>query len=690
MKDCCDESGTASLRVAPKVPALLCDWVLWLTLFLALAIRLDFLVASNWVIDSDEGIVGLMAKHTLEGNPLPTFYYGQHYMGALEAYLASLSFQLIGITPFALKLVPLIFSIALIPLFYLLGAALGGKVAARSSALFAALPPSALVLWSGMARGGFIEVVWLGALAMWLTILWLQKERPSYLLITTIGLVLGLGWWTNNQIVFFFVPIGIAILFRYVQLVLYRTPCKYSISASFFISFFSGLAAFILGSLPFWKYNLTHNWATFEMFQGAKSLDLAKHIEGYFSHALPILFGGKRFWQDSDSFPAGTLLVYVLIIGIAAIVVWQRRRQLLQLLRGTLDVARPVELFVILFVATSAIFITSRFGFLYTAPRYLLPLYVAIFPLMGFALSTLPTKLGSIVLMVLLAINLSSSYVGGRAVAGQPFVFGGERAAKDHAELITWLAKENYHLVRTNYWIGYRLSFETKEAVRFVMFREPYQIRIEAYEALAADSEQKRIPFVLVPSQAAYVREGLTALGFSFRENLISEYVVIDKIVPLPGTHAWFGAAIPPPNLVALSPALLSAQSTIHTEAAREAIDDNLTSRWGSAAPQTPHMQFTITLQTPQIVTGLWYELGAFKSDFPRGLQIERELPDGTSEMILTPAQYDAIRYTLNDPSVFFFPVPATPTKAIRLQQTGADPVFDWSIAELKLLREKK
>ena len=75
------------------------------------AVRLQLILLTNSVIDSDEGIVGLMAKHITEGKPWPVFYYGQNYMGSLEAILAAFSFTLLGRSNFTLKLVPLVFSL---------------------------------------------------------------------------------------------------------------------------------------------------------------------------------------------------------------------------------------------------------------------------------------------------------------------------------------------------------------------------------------------------------------------------------------------------------------------------------------------------------------------------------------------------------------------------------------------------
>ena len=153
-------------------------WFLAAMLLLALVLRLDFLVANNFVIDSDEAIVGLMAKHIVEGADLPVFYYGQHYMGSFEPLLAALSFKVFGISNAALKAVPLIFSLLLLILLYALGLQLGGRCVSRVAVLLAAVPPSTLLIWSAKARGGFIELVCLGTYAL-LPYLPLAKTRTA-------------------------------------------------------------------------------------------------------------------------------------------------------------------------------------------------------------------------------------------------------------------------------------------------------------------------------------------------------------------------------------------------------------------------------------------------------------------------------------------------------------------------------
>ena len=73
-------------------------------LAIALALRLFFVLTPHGIIDADEAIVGLMGRHVLRGE-FPVFYYGQSYMGGLEAHLAALAFALGGASPLILKLV---------------------------------------------------------------------------------------------------------------------------------------------------------------------------------------------------------------------------------------------------------------------------------------------------------------------------------------------------------------------------------------------------------------------------------------------------------------------------------------------------------------------------------------------------------------------------------------------------------
>jgi predicted membrane-bound mannosyltransferase len=70
-------------------------WALGIILF-AILLRL-ILIGVGWPpTDSDESTIGLMALHIAYHGEAPIFFYGQGYMGTLEAYLPALLFYLFG------------------------------------------------------------------------------------------------------------------------------------------------------------------------------------------------------------------------------------------------------------------------------------------------------------------------------------------------------------------------------------------------------------------------------------------------------------------------------------------------------------------------------------------------------------------------------------------------------------------
>lgn len=658
------------------------DWFfLFLCLAAGLALRLDFLAAGGFVIDADEAIVGLMAKHMLEGHAFPVFYYGQHYMGSFEAALVSLVFRVFGISSAALKGVPLFFSLILIVVAYFLAQQAAGRTAARLAAIFCAIPPSPLVVWSAMARGGFIEIVVIGAVSLLAVGYWLKSARPRLALTLGIWLLLGFGWWVNNQIIYFAVPISFFMFCRLIRPFSEESP-RLGGPAAWFARVLTHLAAaglgFIGGGLPFWLYNLRHDFISFEMFKSAGWAQSWSHLQGLFALALPILMGAKRFWQSSDVFPHATWCVWIVYGAMLVCFVYWRRYALLNLLCLKVDRYKPLELHLAVLLAGALIFAFSSFGYLAEAPRYLLPLYVPLFVISAAVLERFAKypRLFGCLTFLLLGFNLMSSYLFGRAVPGQPFVYDGQRVSRDHRELIEWLETSQIGWVKTNYWIGYRLAFETKERVRFLINQPPFQTRIEAYRREGKRVDPGEMPLVLVPAQAEIIRRALEVLGYSFKERKLSNYVVFYGVRP---RHS---------DLKSVKRRFISVSANAHPQAASLALDGDIDTRWGSAAPQKPGMEFIVTLDPPQPLAGLSYELGAWAHDYPRGLSVELELESGESRQLFEPADWSAVRYLLQAESQFVFFFDAQMTRRVILRQLGKDGVFDWSIAELKLLQD--
>jgi len=653
-----DEKNTRSL------------FMLILIVSIGFLLRLLFLNETQFVIDSDEAIVGLMAKHINEGKSLPLFYYGQDYMGSLEAILTSFVFRVFGMSGASLKMVPLLFSLIQIGLVYTLARYFVEKIPAIFAAALCSFAPITLLLWSTKARGGFIEVVVLGTLALILSCEILKRRESSAKelkkLVFFLGLSLGVGWWVNNQISYYMLPIGFIlgavffIRFKFLDAIKLGLLC---------------LFAFFIGGAPFWYANIFGDpaWATFEvLFGGSEKVDAADHFLGFFENALPIIMGARRFWSKEDVFPFASYFFYSMYaLGLFAL-----------LKEVFFSKTRKGHFLLILSFITSValIFSVSRFGWLSSAPRYVLPLYSVSFVILAigfqFLLSTSFRNFVYPFFFLLICAQLSPLLLGPGMTIGQPFVFDGDRVAKDQSELYSWLDKEGYNHIFTNYWIGYRAAFETSEKVTFSRFAQPLTLRIPEYEL---GDDEKPAVYVLVPSQSQQFAERLALTGLQARKSSVGSYVIFDEIKP-----RWpIGAEI------VLTPEMLN--TTLSSTEVAKVIDSDLNTRWGSGQPQNSKMQFDIIFPSPQEVTALNLHFGAFMHDAPRHLVLMAKKKDGNWFELLDLENTSDIQGFAAvgdvDWRLHFEPVELT---GLRMRQVGTHAVFDWSIAELEVFAPRR
>ena len=155
------------------------------------------------VLDSDEAVVGLMARHALDGE-LPAFFWGQSYGGTLEPLLAALVFAVAGSGVLALKLVPILLFAAAGVLVWLIGRRTIGERGAAIAVLLFAIGPAYVVWWSTKERG-FYGVTLVLSLVVVLLVLRL-RDRVERRDLALLGVALGLGWWTNAMIGFIALP----------------------------------------------------------------------------------------------------------------------------------------------------------------------------------------------------------------------------------------------------------------------------------------------------------------------------------------------------------------------------------------------------------------------------------------------------------------------------------------------------
>lgn len=168
------------------------------------AIRL-LLARENWpLLNSDEGTMGLMAMHIQHGE-LPIFFYGQHYMGALEAYIAAALFSLFGISTFALRLGLILIFMSFLITTYFLVRLLYSKNFALLIILLLSLGSNTVISRELSAIGGYMETLLFASLsfliAAWMALSSGKGGRKSWVWrivgYCAWGGIIGLGLWSD-------------------------------------------------------------------------------------------------------------------------------------------------------------------------------------------------------------------------------------------------------------------------------------------------------------------------------------------------------------------------------------------------------------------------------------------------------------------------------------------------------------
>src|SRR5688500_2964677 len=103
--------------------------------------------------------MGLMARHIAAGRAAPIWFYGQEYMGSIEAWLAAPLFALFGSSTALLRLPNLLWYTLLAVLVYQLGVRLYSHQVALLSTALLALGSDRIFKNQLISFGGYPEIV---------------------------------------------------------------------------------------------------------------------------------------------------------------------------------------------------------------------------------------------------------------------------------------------------------------------------------------------------------------------------------------------------------------------------------------------------------------------------------------------------------------------------------------------------
>ena len=493
-----------------------------------------WLIASKAVpFNGDEAIVALMARHILDG-ARPIFFYGQHYMGSLDAYLLAGGFFLLGESVTTIRIVQTLLFIGTLLASYLAARRLTrSRRVALLTALLLAFPPVLLTLYTSATLGGYGEALLVGSILIWLGHRLAREDKYGWGLWLAWGLLAGIGFWCMGLVMVYAVPMALWMAWEL------RRPAQSQTGSplAFYASRLSVVACgFLVGSLPWWLGGGARGIARLLTTQAQESTtamafayDVVERAFHFFVLGLPALFGLRFPWSASGpplwlAVPA--LALYLGALGFAARQWRDDRRSSLAPLWG------------ICFILLLG-FVLTPYG---NDPsgRYFLPLFLPMAIFTAQALAELHQHVRHwtwALLALVLAFNLVGTVQA--ALTNPPGVTTqfAEDSRVDHRfydELIQFLRAKGETRGYATYWIAYPLAFLSDEEIILVP-RLPYKAdlrytsRDDRYEPYGEIVEaSSRVAYVTSdqPALNERLRQAFCDLGVDFREREISSYHV--------------------------------------------------------------------------------------------------------------------------------------------------------------------
>jgi hypothetical protein len=373
--------------------------------------RIVVLTGRYGAVDSDEAVVGLMARAFRDGH-WRAFYWGQHYGGSQEAALIALA----GASTAALKLVPVVLGAVAALLAWRVGRRMVDEQVAQAGALLFWVAPGSYVWGSTKARGLYSVTLVLGLLLVLTAQRVVERDgRPFDW--SLLGLAAGSGFWASPNILYFAVPTALWILFR-------RASLRWSCVA---------VPTALVGALPWLWHNVGHGWPSLDRPPQPEHIGYVAGVGRLLWRTWPLELGLR--WPVDEGWTLGLAGPVVLVVLGAALVVAAVRRP-----------SRPVLLLAILAIFP-LIYAWFPGAWFVGEGRY------AVFavPFLSLAVAWLVDRRSALAVLAVPVVLIAFLSLG-HLPAEPPEHTGGDLAALRAAEVDhAW----------ADYWVAYRLGFES-------------------------------------------------------------------------------------------------------------------------------------------------------------------------------------------------------------------------------------
>ncbi|OGW62832.1 MAG: hypothetical protein A2V83_09695 [Nitrospirae bacterium RBG_16_64_22] len=632
-----------------------------------------------------------MASHILLGE-FPVFYYGQTYLGSLEAFVIAPFSWLAGRSPWLVKVVPMALSGVLVWAVFRLGTRVGDRVVGLLAAALTLVAPVFLIVWGNTARGGYVETLILGTVFLTIFLAAGREARPSVRLtrFVVLGFIGGLGWWTNFLFVDYLIPAGVLGLTKR-----WRSGRGLGLAA----------CGFAVGALPFLGYNLATGGGSFTAGKLSSTMRMdfglpevrmiLDSIGRLVLDQLPPMWGvppfdiPTGFHVDGAPLPFGMGVFLILLnAGSLGFVIIRAAAGFFRKegWAGSSDGAWVLGL---LIFSVFLVFTLTPFrryaasGAGVETERYLLPLY-SVFPvctaLVVTALWSRVRVLAAAVFFLAISANAYANVANvmavwsprGSAVPWQTWDLSGVR---------DYFAAHGIKECYADYWLSTRVSFESGESV---ICAQPFDyggfpVRYEGH--LRGVRSSSRPAVIVDRGSAASFAETLEAAGIGYtRSPSFGQYVVFHE---LRETVAG-GEFVPPAEWRGLT-------ATHNGVRLGNMTDGNLGTRWGSGRPQRPGMEIALELPAGREIAGMDLLVGDYIQDFPRGIAIHLS-PDGIRWETVVRVRnvfpfvgWSEGRFVFDRGGVVQLRFQPRSARHMRIENLGYHAAYDWSIAELRV-----
>jgi hypothetical protein len=443
--------------------------VIVLTAVAGVVLRVWAYRATIGIPNGDEAVMGLMTLHALDGE-LTTFFWGQSYGGTQEVLLTVPIFLLTGASWLGLRIVPIVLSAVAALLVWRVGRRLLGEPAGTVAGLVFWIWPGFNIFWLTHQQGFYGSNVVYCALLLLLALR--VAERPDAVRVGLFGLVLGLAFWQTAQIV----PVAAGI----VLWTAWKAP-----RALRQLHVAIPLAA--LGALPWIVWNLRNDWEALQQ----PDYDRLESLRQLVSPVLPMITGLRAPLSAELLLPpaALTYLVYALL---AAAFAYGFAR----------SIRRNVSILYVTVLAFPLLYMLSfKTSLELGTPRFV----VALTPVLALLLAQ-PARdwwRGAAIVAVALVVSVVTLQRTDAWYSDTPrettLAEGlGPRhivqwVPRDLSPLIERLDQLGLSRVYAEFWLAYRLNFETEE--RIVAAHNAFvEVTVENGQAVPTEPEPDRYP----------------------------------------------------------------------------------------------------------------------------------------------------------------------------------------------------